>query len=51
MINQGIQVEACKECCDRAKVTDKLIKIGVNVRYMGEPFTGYIKSDEKILTI
>jgi hypothetical protein len=51
MINQGIQVEACKECCDRAKVTDKLIKLGVNVRYMGEPFTEYIKSDEKILTI
>jgi hypothetical protein len=51
MINQGVQVEACKECSDRADVTDKLIKLGINVRYMGETFTRYIKSDEKILTI
>jgi hypothetical protein len=51
MINQGVKVEACKECCDRAGVTDKLIKLGINVRYMGEPFTDYIKADEKILTI
>jgi len=51
MINQGVQVEACKECCDRAGVTDKLIKLGINVRYMGEPFTNYIKTGEKILTI
>jgi hypothetical protein len=51
MINQGVKVEACKECCDRVGVTDKLIKLGINVRYMGEPFTDYIKADEKILTI
>ena len=51
MINQGVRVEACKECSDRAGVTDKLIKLGINVRYMGEPFTAYIKADEKILTI
>src|SRR5512138_921942 len=34
MINQGVKVEACKECCDRAGVSDKLIKLGINVRYM-----------------
>ena len=51
MINHGVQVEACKECCDRAGVTDKLIKLGIIVRYMGEPLTAYIKADEKILNI
>lgn len=51
MINQGVQVEACKECCDRAAVTDRLIKLGIKVRYMGEPLTNYIKTGEKILTI
>lgn len=51
MIHQGVHVEACKECSDRAGVTDKLIKMGINVRYMGEPFTNYIKAGEKILTI
>jgi len=51
MINQGVHVEACKECCDRAGVTDRLIKLGIDVRYMGEPFTTYIKDGERILTI
>ena len=51
MINQGVQIEACKDCCDNFGVTDKLIKLGINVRYMGEPLTAYIKAGEKILTI
>jgi len=51
MIHQGVHVEACKECSDRAGVTDALIKLGIDVRYMGEPFTTYIKAGEKILTI
>jgi hypothetical protein len=51
MINQGIQIEACKDCCDNFGVTDKLTKLGINVRYMGKPLTDYIKSGETILTI
>jgi hypothetical protein len=51
MINQGVQIEACKACSDNFGVTDKLTKLGINVRYMGEPLTDYIKSGEKILTI
>jgi hypothetical protein len=51
MIHQGVQIEACKDCCDTFGVTEKLTKLGINVRYMGEPLTGYIKANEKILTI
>jgi len=51
MINQGIKIEACKDCCDNFGVTDKLTSLGINVRYMGKPLTDYIKSREKILTI
>jgi hypothetical protein len=51
MINQGVRIEACKECSDNFEVTDKLTKLGISVRYMGEPLTDYIKSGEKILTI
>jgi len=51
MINQGVQIEACKDCSDNFGVTDKLIKLGIHVRYMGIPFTEYIKSGQKILTI
>ncbi len=51
MINHGISIEACKACSDNLGVTDKLTELGVNVRYMGEALTDYIKSGEKILTI
>ena len=51
MLNHGISIEACKACTDNLGVTDKLTELGVNVRYMGEALTGYIKSGEKILTI
>jgi hypothetical protein len=51
MINQGVTIEACKDCCDSFGVTAVLTKIGINVRYMGEPLTDYIKNGEKILTI
>ncbi|WP_236264108.1 DsrE family protein [Dysgonomonas sp. Marseille-P4677] len=51
MLNQGITVEACKDCCDNFVVTEKLKKLGVVVRYMGEPLTKYIKNNEKFLSI
>ena len=51
MISHGINIEACKACCDNMGVTKELKMLGVNVRYMGEPLTDYLKSGEKILTI
>ncbi len=51
MLDHGITIEACKACSDNLGVTDKLTELGVNVRYMGEVLTDYIKSGEKILTI
>lgn len=50
LLNQGITIEACKDCCDNFGVTEKIERLGVSVRYMGEPLTAYIKNDEKILT-
>lgn len=50
MLNQGITIEACKDCCENFGVTERLEKMGVVVRYMGEPLTRYIKNNEKILT-
>jgi hypothetical protein len=51
MLNHGITIEACKACTDNLGVTEKLTELGVNVRYMGEVFTNYLKSGEKVLTI
>ena len=51
MVRMGINVEACKDCSDVCEVTDDLEKLGINVRFMGEPLTNYIKAGEPILTI
>jgi len=51
MIREGVSIEACRDCCDSFGVTENLVKLGINVRYMGEPFTEYIKSGEKIITL
>ena len=51
MISQGVSVEACKECADNLGVTERLEKLGVNVRYMGLPLTETIKQGQKILCI
>jgi hypothetical protein len=49
-IKQGIKVEACKACADQYGVSDILAELGIEVKYMGEPFSDYIKEDRKILT-
>jgi len=50
LIHAGIKVEACKACADIYMVTDKLEKIGIEVKYMGEPFTDHLKNNTKLLT-
>ncbi|MDR2921612.1 MAG: DsrE family protein [Tannerella sp.] len=51
MQQHGISVEACKDCCDNFNVAEVLLKLGINVRYMGEPMTAYIKAGEKLICI
>ncbi len=51
MISHGVHVEACKKCSDNFGVSETLVNLGIDVRYMGEPFTNYLKSGEKVLTI
>jgi hypothetical protein len=51
MISRGVKIEACKACSDDFGVSGKLIQLGVNVRYMGEPLTDYLKAGEKIMYI
>lgn len=51
MINLGIHIEACKDCSDSIGVTEELENLGIEVKYMGEILTKYIKSGEPILTV
>jgi hypothetical protein len=50
MMDAGISVEACKACSDMYGVSETLEALGVDVKYMGEPFTDYLKEDRKVIT-
>lgn len=47
----GGEVVACKACADDLGVTEDLEALGIDVMYMGESLTEYLKLDYKILTI
>ncbi len=51
MMAQGVTIEACLACAENFGVSESLSKLGVNLRYMGQPLTDYLKADEKLLTI
>jgi hypothetical protein len=50
LLQSGITIEACQACTDSYNVTASLIKLGINVHFMGEPLTDYISSDDKLIT-
>jgi hypothetical protein len=49
MQKDGIQVQACISCANQYGVSEKLKTLGIDVRPMGIPLTGYLKSDRKML--
>lgn len=51
IIDEGVEVIACKACADRYGISDRLSEIGVKVFYTGEALTNAIKSpDWAVLT-
>jgi hypothetical protein len=50
MKKAGIRLEACKACADMYGVSDKLAGLGVDVKYMGDVLTNYIKEGRHVLT-
>ena len=50
IMDSEITVEACQACTDAYKVTEILMNLGITIRYMGGPFTDYLKGDEKVIT-
>jgi len=51
MQSNGITIEACKACSDSFCVTESLTDQGVDVKYMGQKLTEYLKSDTPLLTL
>ena len=49
MIEDGIKVEACVACADMYGVAQDLRDMGIDVKGMGVPLTGYLKSGAKML--
>jgi len=50
LMQSGIDVEACEGCTEAYGVTDKIRSLGINVRFMGEPLTQILHSDDKLIT-
>ncbi|MFA9392820.1 MAG: DsrE family protein [Prolixibacteraceae bacterium] len=51
MMDAGIHIEGCLACSEQFGVTETLKNLGIDLRYMGEPLSNYLKTDEKMLTI
>ena len=49
--NEGVRLEACKACAEMCGVSDRLTALDVDVKYMGEALTSYIKEGRRLLTI
>ena len=47
----GVKLSACKACADQLGVTEKLLDLGIEVRFWGEPLTELLKSDAKLLNV
>lgn len=45
MKKAGIILEACKACADLYGVSESLEALGIQVKYMGEPLTTFLKED------
>jgi hypothetical protein len=50
ILQSGIQVIACQGCTEAYKVTEQLQNMGIDVKYMGDPLTRILHSDEKLIT-
>ncbi len=51
MKEAGVILEACKACADLYHVSSKLEDLGIDVKYMGQPLTEYLKSDKVVLSV
>jgi hypothetical protein len=47
----GVKVQACRACSDMYEVTENLEALDIEVIYMGEPLTKYLKEGWKVITL
>jgi hypothetical protein len=44
-----IRLTACKWCADQYEVSEKLAGLGIDVKYMGQPLTEFLKSSAHVM--
>ena len=50
MMEKGVVIKACKACADQYGVSAKLETLGIEVKYMGQELTQYIKNGTHVVT-
>lgn len=50
MKEQGVELLACKGCADQYGISQKLVDLGIEVKYTGTYLTDFIKSGKKVVT-
>ena len=48
--NAGVKFQACRACSDMYEVTEKLEALDIEVIYMGEPLTDYLKNGWQVIS-
>lgn len=51
MIDEGVRVEACRACAENYGVSEDLEDLGIDVKYMGEPLSDYLKEGRNVLAL
>lgn len=51
MKEEGIHLQACKACSDMYGVSDELEKMGIEVLFVGQTVTNYLKEGRHVLTV
>lgn len=51
MMKDGVHITACKACSDQLGVTETIEKLGIEVKYWGQPLTDLLKQNKYLLTI
>jgi hypothetical protein len=51
MLSLGVEVAACKACAERYDKVEALEALGIEMLYIGEPFSDMIKSGWKVLAV
>lgn len=50
MQEDGVILEACETCCDMLGVTEELEDLGIEVKFLGETLTRYLKEGYRVLS-